>query len=101
MPSWVAQQLADAAGLFAEVPERAKTEFQRLDIEFVLHPVRDKGQPPFLRAVGSGDFEHLAFSQYAAFPTTGSSHQRSTGSRKFVVDLPANQLGPGRKRRAG
>ena len=31
----------------------------------------------------------------------GIIHQRSIGSRKFVVDLPANRLGPGWKRKAG
>jgi hypothetical protein len=42
-------------------------------IRFELHPVRDEGERPFLRAVGFGDFEHLAFSQYSAFPPTATS----------------------------
>jgi len=73
MPSWVKQQLADVAGLLGETPERAKMEFQRLAVGFMLYPVRDEGAP-FLRAVGSGDFEQLAFSQYLPFPTTGASN---------------------------
>ena len=73
------------------MPERAKLDLQRLGVGFVLHPILDEGAP-FLRAVGSGDFEHFAFSQYTAFPTTVSSPPRTTGSRKFVVDLPSNRL---------
>ena len=84
MPSWVKQQLADAAGVVAEVPERAKLEFQRLGIGFVLHPVYDEG-PAFLRAVGSGEFEHLV--RNAHFPTSAASSRREIGSRKFVVGV--------------
>jgi DNA invertase Pin-like site-specific DNA recombinase len=77
VPSWVRQQLEDVAGLVGEVPERARAEFLRLNIRFVLQPVYEGNAAPFLRAVGSGDFEHLAFSQYAAFPTTVASNLRS------------------------
>jgi hypothetical protein len=79
-------------------------EFQRLGVDFVLHPVHDEGTAAFLRAVGSGNFEHLAFSQYAAFPTTSASHRQSAGSRTFVIDLPCNPivgLGWMRKRKIG
>ena len=49
IPTWVRQQLEDAAGLLREGPERAKTEFQRLGIRFTVHPVHDEGPRPFLR----------------------------------------------------
>jgi DNA invertase Pin-like site-specific DNA recombinase len=75
IPSWVRQQLEDVAGLFSEVPDRARAEFLRLNVGFVVHPVYDEGPTPFLRAVGSGDFEHLAFSQYG-LPTTAASNLR-------------------------
>ena len=91
VPTWVASQLRNVADLISDAPERAKAEFLRLDIRVELHPVRDEGER-LLRAVGFGDFEHLAFSQYSAFPTTATTSPRSAGSRKFVVDLPANQL---------
>ena len=77
VPTWVAQQLRDAAGLLSEIPDRAKAEFQRLGIRFELHPVYGEQDRPFLRAVGSGMFEDLAFSQYSALPTTGSSPRQS------------------------
>jgi hypothetical protein len=73
--SWVRQQLADVADLIGDVPERAKAEFRRLNVGFVLHPVHNEGTAPFLRAVGSGDFEHLA-GHHAALPTAVSSHLR-------------------------
>jgi hypothetical protein len=69
-PTWVQQQLQDAAGVIGAVPERAKAEVQRLGIGFALHPMTDEAGQPFLRAVGSGDFERLAFSSSSAFPTT-------------------------------
>jgi hypothetical protein len=71
VPTWVRQQLEDAAGLIAETPERAKQEFQRLGIRFVIRPVYDEGPRPFLRAEGSGQFEHLAFSAFTPLPATG------------------------------
>ena len=42
----------------------------------------------------AADFFHPSTSQWRLL-------QRSIGSRKFVVDLPANRRGPGWKRRAG
>ena len=74
VPTWVRQQLADAAGLIsAEAPERAKMEFRRLGIQFTIRPVYDEGPRPFLRAEGSGQFEHLAFSAFTLLPATGQS----------------------------
>lgn len=76
IPTWVRQQLEDVASLLAEVPDRAKAEFQRLGIQFTVRPVYDERPRPFLRAEGSGDFEHLAFSQYATLTTTARSDPR-------------------------
>ena len=64
IPTWVRRHLEDVAGLLSESPQRAKAEFQRLGIKFFLHPVTDEGERAFLRAVGEGNFEHLAFSEY-------------------------------------
>jgi len=75
IPTWVRTQLEDAAGLVSEAPERARAEFRRLGLSFTLHPVRDEGAP-FLRAVGSGHFEQLAFSHNPVFPTTVASPLR-------------------------
>ena len=77
IPTWVRQQLDDAAALLGESQERAKQEFQRLGIRFVVHPVYDEGPRPFLRAEGSGNFAHLAFSQYRPLvPASGSESDR-------------------------
>jgi hypothetical protein len=102
IPTWVRAQLEDAAGLLREGPERAKAEFHRLGIRFTVHPVHDEGPRAFLRAEGAGNFEHLAFSRYAPLTTTDRSLPQAAGSRtaRFIVDLPANQLGPGWRRRA-
>lgn len=77
IPTWVKQQLQDAASLLAEVPERAKAEFRRLGIGFTVRPVYDEGDRPFLRAEGTGDYEHLTFTQYAHFTTSGANLPRS------------------------
>jgi site-specific DNA recombinase len=75
VPTWVRQQLQDAAGVLSDVPERTKAEFQRLGIQFTVRPVFDEGARPFLRAEGSGHFEHFAFSQYD-LTTSGTSGLR-------------------------
>src|SRR4029434_5380292 len=76
IPTWVSAQLQNAAELVGEVPERARAEFQRLGINFTIHPVHTEGTP-FLRAVGSGNFEQLAFRENTPFPTTGRLSQRT------------------------
>jgi hypothetical protein len=76
IPTWVRQQLEDAAGLLADSPTRAKAEFQRFGIKFTLHPVRNEGPRAFLRAIGEGDFERLAFREVSDFPTTDRLHLR-------------------------
>ena len=70
MPTWVRQQLDDVASLLAGSPERTKREFQRLNIRFTVSPVATEGPRPFLRAEGSGEFEHLAFSRFQDFTTS-------------------------------
>ncbi len=77
MPTWVQRQLESVSDLLREGPERAKAEFQRLSIQFKVTPVYDEGPRPFLRAEGSGHFEHLAFSQYTNFTTRDRSNPRS------------------------
>lgn len=95
LPTWVRQQLDDVASLLGDVPERAKQEFQRLGIQFTLQPVYEEGPRPFLRAEGSGEFEELAFSQYAPLSGTDTTRPRRAGSRSFIVDLPL--IAPGRR----
>ena len=58
IPTWVRQQLQDLSGLLAENPERAKAELQRLDMRFVVAPVRNEGKP-FLRVEATGDLDAL------------------------------------------
>lgn len=77
IPTWVRQQLEDAAGLLGGAPERAKTEFQRLGIKFTLHPVTEPGARPFLRAEGTGQLEDLAFREYTNLPNRDGSDLRS------------------------
>jgi len=91
MPAWVRQQLSDAAGLVASTPERARLEFHRLGIRFALHQTRGDDGTMYLRAVGSGAFEDLAFAKDSPFPRTDRSLHQPAGSRTFVVDLPAGQ----------
>lgn len=86
VPTWVRRQLEDAAAVLHESPERAKTEFERMGVAFVVHPVYDEG-PPFLRAVGTGIFDNLAFGPNTPFPPSGRSPQRAIGCREFVIDL--------------
>ena len=99
IPTCVRQQLEDAAGLLTDVPDRVKAQFQRLGIRFTIHRIMDEGQRPFLRAEGHGEFERLAFRHFTDFTTTRIGHSID-GSRTFVLDLPANQLGPGWRRKA-
>lgn len=103
MPSWVRQQLEDTAGLLSEVPERTKAEFKRLGLLFVLHPAQAAGARPFLRAEGTTDFANLISGQYSQGSATDLTNPRRDASRQvcLVVELPANQLGPGWRRRAG
>ena len=81
IPTWVKAQLADVVSLVGDVPQRAKAEFQRLGLGFVLHPVHDDGVPPFLRAVGSGDFEHLTGSEFTPFLLPDASKERAASAR--------------------
>ena len=45
IPTWVREQLQDAAGVLRDAPERAKVEFQRLGVQFTLSPIRHEGRP--------------------------------------------------------
>ena len=59
LPRWIRQQLDDLVGLLADSPERAKAEFQRLQLAITLHVVRSQGVP-FYRAEGRADLPWLA-----------------------------------------
>ena len=53
IPSWVEGQLRQVAALLTtNTPERTKTEFLRLGLRAVLHPIQEETARPFYRAVG-------------------------------------------------
>ena len=53
IPSWVEGQLRQVAELLTtNTPERTKTEFLRLGLRVVLHPIHEAAARPFYRAVG-------------------------------------------------
>ena len=76
IPTWVRQQLEDLSDLLRGTPEGAKAEFKRLGISFTITPVAGPDGRSFLRAEGSGQSEHLAFSRFSSFTTTGALHLR-------------------------
>jgi DNA invertase Pin-like site-specific DNA recombinase len=75
MPTWVRQQLEDAAGLLSAASERSKTEFRRLGVSFVLHMAQDGAGLPFLRAEGTTDFARVLSS--GPLSTTDALHPGS------------------------
>jgi DNA invertase Pin-like site-specific DNA recombinase len=90
IPTWVRQQLEDAAGLAAEAPDRARLEFDRLGISITLQPVYDEGARPFLRAVASGQFDQRVLGRNAPFPASDRLLQearRRTADELFPVPL--------------
>ena len=58
IPTWIRQQLQDLTSVLQDAPQRAKAEFRRLNVRFILTPVRNEGRP-FLRAEGTGDLSPL------------------------------------------
>jgi len=76
LPSWAARQLDDIAGLLQDEPERARMHFQRIGLSFAVSPVLDAPQP-FLRAVGSADVLHAAFSREFDLSASDRSHPQS------------------------
>jgi hypothetical protein len=86
----VKQQVADVVALLQDQPDRVKAELSRLGVRFTLYPVYDipKGQRPYLRAVGEGDFEALVDTS-PLFPTTGRSLQQARrGSSDDLFPVP-------------
>ena len=102
MPAWVGQQLEDLSGLLGESPERAKTEFRRLALAVTMAVVEAMPRP-FYRATVAAALPSLAGIRDLSATTVDRLDLRSAGSRPwgFDVDLPANQPGPGSKRRVG
>lgn len=102
MPTWVRQQLEDTAGLLSDTPERTKAVFKRLGVSSVFHPMRDEQGRWFYRVEGTTAVAQVISGQSSSFSTAGATDPRQADSRqiRFVVDLPANQLGPGWKKRA-
>jgi DNA invertase Pin-like site-specific DNA recombinase len=107
MPAWVQQQLEDLAGLFRDSPERTKTEFQRLGLAVTMTPTLGQNSRPFYRAdvvnslpclAGITEMREFSPSSVDRWDQPGAGSR--TGQLRFRVDLPANQLGPGWKKRA-
>jgi hypothetical protein len=76
IPSWVRSQVGDVSHLLSGAPERAKSEFQRLDVGFTVSPVFDEAPKPFLRAIGTSDFSRLLAGSGTDFTTIVPSHPR-------------------------
>jgi hypothetical protein len=76
MPTWVRQQLEDVVGLLSETPERTKTEFRRLALSIVMHPIRDEGSPSFYSAIGQAALPCLAGIRDLSVPTVDRSDPR-------------------------
>lgn len=105
MPVWVRQQLEDLAGLLTGTPERTKAEFQRLGTRVTMTPMMRGNARRYYRAdvvnslaclAGITEIRDLS-------PSTGDrSDPKAADSRSltFQVNLPANQLGPGWRKRA-
>jgi hypothetical protein len=80
MPAWVRRQLEDLVGLLSEVPERAKAEFQRLQVQIAMQPVHDEQPRAFYRA-------HVE----AALPCVAGARDLSSSARSTVDrSLPDN-----------
>jgi hypothetical protein len=45
LSDWVEEQLRDVHGLLKDAPGRAKSEFRRLHLQVVLHPVEAEPRP--------------------------------------------------------
>ena len=77
MPGWVRRQLEDVAGLLSQSPERVKSEFRRLGVEFVLHPMEEANGRKFFRAVGlTSVAEALAGAKRTDFSTSALTDLR-------------------------
>ena len=89
IPTWVREQVQDVAGLLRDVPERAKSELRRLQVQFTLSPIRDEGRP-FLRAVGTGDLDALCgVTDLPGTNRRGGPRGSSGAARPNWTDLPA------------
>lgn len=108
MPSWVRQQIEDLVRLLSESPERTKAEFQRLGLKVTMTPTIGEHARPFYRAdvvnslpclAGITEMRDVSTSAVDRWhpPAAGS---RTAGTLRFRVDLPANHLGPGWRKRA-
>ena len=89
IPTWIRQQLQDQRAP-GRAP-RAKAEFRRLHMEFILTPVRNEGWP-FLRAVGTGDLSPLC--RVTDLPQ--STRGRPPNPRPLAIpeDLPTRGQSP-------
>lgn len=108
MPTWVRQQLEDVVGLLSDTPERTKAEFQRLGVRVTMTSTLGDKARPFYRADVVNSLPCLAgITEMREFSTSPvdrlgpqAADSRTAGTLRFRVDLPANHLGPGWRKRA-
>jgi hypothetical protein len=108
MPIWVRQQLEDLVGLLSDTPERTKAEFQRLNLRVTMKPVTPENGQPYYQADVVNSLPCLSgiTEIRVVSPSTvdrldpQAAGSRTPGRWEFQVDLPANHLGPGWRRRA-
>lgn len=105
MPGWVRQQLEDLSALLSATPERTKAEFHRLGLRVTMHPQRTDAGSVYYRAAVESALPFLAgiADMRESRPSAvDRSLPRTAGSRTlaFSVDLPANIVGPGQRKRA-
>jgi hypothetical protein len=108
MPAWVRQQLEDLVGLLSETPERTKTEFQRLGLRVTMTPCKTEEHRFYYRAdvvnslpclAGITEMRDLSPSAVDRLDLQAAG-SRTPDTLRFLVDLPANHLGPGWRKRA-
>jgi site-specific DNA recombinase len=78
MPGWVKRQLENVASLLSGTPERTKTEFRRLGVQFVMHPTDAGNGRQFYQAVGSSPIAQLLAGRDSTdLSTSDVTHLRS------------------------
>lgn len=105
MPTWVRQQLEDVVALLSEIPERAKVEFQRLNMRVTMTPTLGENTRSYYQAdvvnslpclAGLTEMREVSPSAVDRLDPQAAASR----SLKFTVNLPANHLGPSWRKRA-
>jgi hypothetical protein len=108
MPGWVGQQLEALVGLLSDRPERTKAQFQQLNLRISMKPVTPESGRPYYQAdvvnslpclAGITEMRDVSPSTVDRLDPQGAG-SRTSKHWGFSVDLPANRLGPGWRKRA-